>query len=94
LPPLNSYGDGVPLGLGEGDTSLAGEDSVAAAGTIEKGGSGMLISELIGGFITGLDEATGEAAVAGVSVDDATGCCSGVGEGLTVSEDDASTVGV
>jgi hypothetical protein len=54
----------------------------------------MLISELIGGFITGLDEATGEAAVAGVSVDDATGCCSGVGEGLTVSEDDASTVGV
>jgi hypothetical protein len=96
LPPLNSYGDGVALGLGDSATSLAGEDLAATAGTIEKGGSGMPMSELAGRFISGLEEATGEVAVAGVSVDDegATGCCSGVGDGLTVSEGDASTVGV
>jgi hypothetical protein len=47
-------------------------------------------SELIGGFATGPEEATGEAAAAGVSGDDATGCCAGVGDGLAVSEGDAA----
>ena len=94
MPSLNSYGDGVAPGLDDGAPSFAEKDSLAAAGTIEKGGKGMPISELIEGFTTGLEEATGEAAVARVSVDDATGCCSGVGDGLAVSEGDAAGLGV
>jgi hypothetical protein len=84
-------GDG---GVNDGAPSLAIEDSLAAAGTIEKGGNGMLISEPVGSFMTGLEEATGEAAIADESVDDATGCCSRVGEGLMAFEGDASTLGV
>jgi hypothetical protein len=73
------------------------EASVAAAGTIENGGSGIPMSAAPEFLAAGLGDKVDEGTAAGVSVDEGEAlgcCCSGVEDGVGVSEGVGSAVGV